>query len=314
MDYITLWQLREELDIAADATGDDSILRRLIRGSKSFADAYSRRRFDAVHRVKQLDYPIRPRSAFGRYPLAAAWMVNELAAVNDMSDGLLRIQDDLLEALSVTNGDGTVLTADQWWYEPADTWPKYALRLKTSAGVLWRPATSGDNRQCIPVDGVYAYHTRYDRAWADSLDTVQDAPLGAGSTLITVTDADGAPEDNDEPRFQVGQQIRLGTAAAFEYCEVRLVTVGSPDSITVKRGVNGTTAQAWPQNTPIAIWRPEETVVRGLARLATWAYRLKDVAFFERLSLLGTAQKIAPGAVPPDALDFLPAPRPPSLA
>lgn len=315
MDLVTLWQLRDELGIADDETGDDKTLRRLLRDGGNWIETiYCQRRFDVRRETQALDYPIRPRQRFGSYPVSAAWMVSELAAVNDASNGILRLKDDLLVALSVTNGDGTAVAAGDFWYEPAATTPHFALRMKESASQAWVPGSNNNTRQCIPVDGLWGYHTNYEQAWADSLDTVEDNPLGASTTVITVNDADGLPEDSDELRFQVGQLLRLGTASAFELVALRVVTLGTPDRLTVKRGVNGTTAAAWPQDTPISIWRPELSVARGLMRLSTWLYRLKDVTFYERISILGTGTKVAPGAIPDDVIGLLPAPRPPSLA
>src|SRR3972149_4378910 len=44
--------------------------------------------------------------------------------------------------------------------------------------------------------------------WGSSTDSVQDNPLAAGATLVTVSDADGLDQLGFSPRFQAGQLLR----------------------------------------------------------------------------------------------------------
>jgi hypothetical protein len=156
---------------------------------------------------------------------------------------------------------------------------------------------------------VWGYHEDYDRAWGDSLDTVSgSAGITASATSLSVTDADGAPEDRVGQRFQAGQLLRAET----EYLAVRAVDTAT-NTLTVKRGANGSTAAAHAQGTAIYIYRPMETIEQAALRLATWAYRQKDTNTFERITILGSTQTVMPGAVPGDVLELLPTPRPMGL-
>jgi hypothetical protein len=309
MDYATLWQLRSYLGLAADETGDDVRLADFLRRSSRFIDQAGFRRYDVRVETRPQDYPVRPRASFGRFG-QVGWMVNELEAVNALNAGELPVDDDLLAVTAVVNGDGAALLPTDYLLESATDYPKHALRLTRASGKVWTPGSSGDYRQVIPVTGIWGYHEDYDRAWADSLDTVSgSAGMTAVATTFTVTDADGVTEDRTDARFQAGQLIQLDS----EYLFVRAVDY-TANTLTVKRGANGTTAAAHAGGTAIAIYRPMETIEQAALRLGTWAYRQKDVNVFERITVIGTSQAVMPGAVPGDVLELLPTPRPMRLA
>lgn len=309
MNYATLWQLRAYLGLAADETGDDVKLADFLRRASAYVDQAGFRRYDARVETRRQDYPVRPRSSFGRFGYTA-WMVNELDAVNVLNAGMLPVDDDLLAATLVVNGDGSaILNTDYALENPVD-YPKYALRLTRASGKIWTPGSSGDWRNVIPVTGVWGYHEDYGRAWADSLDAVSgSAGLTASATTFMVTDADGAPEDRSDARFQAGQMIALED----EWLLVRAVDY-TANTLTVKRGANGTVAATHAGGTAIAVYRPMEAIEQAVLRLATWAYRQKDVSTFERITIIGTSQTMMPGAVPEDVLALLPTPRPMRLA
>lgn len=308
MNYATLYQLRAYLRLAATETGDDGLLADFLRRGSAFVDQVGFRRYDARVETRAQDYPVKPRSSFGRFGYAA-WMVNELNAVNRLSAGELPVDDDLLAVTAVVNGDGSAIASTDYVLESPTAYPKHALRLTRASGKVWTPGSSGDVQQVIPVTGVWGYHEDYDRAWADSLDAVSgSAGMTANATMFTVTDADGAPDDRSDARFQAGQLVRLES----EYLLVRSVDY-TTNTLTVKRGVNGTTAVGHAGGTSVVIYRPMEAVEQAVLRLSTWAYRQKDVNVFERITIIGTSQSVMPGAIPGDVLELLPTPRPMGL-
>jgi len=139
-------------------------------------------------------------------------------------------------------------------------------------------------------------------AWIDSDDAVADAAgINASVTSITVTDADGTASDLDSPRFQVGHLIRIES----EYLDVQAVNT-STNVLTVKRGVNGSTAATHALSTQIDVFRPIDNIQMAAMRLAVWRYRQKDVNSFDRTTILGTGIAITPAAIPADVLSLLP--------
>lgn len=304
MDYVTLYQQRLMLGLATDETTDDVLLAGFIRRACLWIDQYKGRRFDPRIETLNHDYPYRKAARLGEYSSKAAWMVGELDRVNSHSDRLLRLLDDALEIVAVTNGDGTAISASDYVLEAQGIYPKWGIRLKRSASTNWLPGTSGDVEQVISVQAVWGYHERYGEAWANSQDTVQSNPLTIGGTSLVVTDADGQAADSPEQRFQAGQLLKIDS----EYLAVTAVNTTS-NTLTVTRAANGSTAAAHVQGTAIYIYRPMWTIQQAALRLATWAYRQKDANVFERITLLGTTQKLTPGALPQDVIDLIGAPR-----
>ncbi len=275
--YATLYQLRAELGLGASQTSDDALLGRHLSKGSRLIDESTHRHFD----------PLREARAF---------------------DGIgvreLLFDDDLLAVVSVTNGDGAAVAATNYWLEPARGAPYYSIRPRKSSGVAWLDP-AGDYVRNVTLDGLWGYHDRYSAAWADTLETVLADPLAAGATAITFTDADGIAADSDEPRIQAGNLIRFGPDDDGEMALVASVNYSTNAGVLV-RGAQGTTAAAQAQGTKIFVFRPWANAHRALMRLATWTYRLKDVNFYERLTVLGSTQKVAPDGIPDDVLELLP--------
>lgn len=175
----------------------------------------------------------------------------------------LLLTDDLLMLQSITNGDGmSIALSDVLQVEDS------VLRLTNGAYFAYNETP----QDAISVTGIWGYHPRgyagWDSAaWADSGDTVQDTPLSASATTLTVSDADaGTPA-----RFQVGQLLRL----ADEY--LRVIAVDSTSNqLTVQRGVQGTAASSHLASTPIEIYQTPPEIVQLTLRWALWFYREPD--------------------------------------
>jgi hypothetical protein len=71
--------------------------------------------------------------------------------------GELLLDKDYYSIASVVNGDGTTLDTDDYLAMPANSTPKYALRLKYNAGVAWSMDNQGNPLGAITVTGVTGY-------------------------------------------------------------------------------------------------------------------------------------------------------------
>lgn len=284
MNLVTLYQVRAELGTGSNdpGTADDALLGRLIVRAQGWIERQSRGRFYDPRRQT-----VRVDAGYNRR---------------------LLLRGDLLEVLTLTNGDASEVDASTYLLQPPDSYPKYALDLRQSTTVEWLPDANGDYAQALALDGLWGYVPGWATAWADSLDAVSNDPLAADGTTILVSDPLAYPEDLDEPRFQAGQLIRLSAAGAFEYCRVRAVIEANGNtsaSLTVERGVNGTTAQVWAADTPIAIFRPWANVQSAMHRIVAFSYRTRKGQPTERISVLGNSQQIIPGGIPADVLELL---------
>jgi hypothetical protein len=275
VNYATLTQVRQYLQLGQDEMADDSLLNLFIRLSHRAIDERMGVKFDPHIATRRFDVP------------AYDW---------------LHVGNDLLVVNTLTNGDSTVIDFANFFVEPYDEYPKRAIILKPNSSLYWRP-TNGEYRRVIQVAGIWGYHDDYANiAWVDSQDEVEDAAgVDASVTAVTVGDADGEAEDLDIPRFQAGQLIRVES----EYMDVQAVNT-TTNILTVKRGANGSTAAAHAKDMPIDIWRPMDNIVMATLRLAVWRYRQKDVNSFDRTTILGTGIAIIPAAMPADVVTLLP--------
>lgn len=65
--------------------------------------------------------------------------------------------DDLLTVTSITNGDGTAVTAADYQLMPINGTPKYAVRLKQSSSLYWTADSNGNTEGVIAVVGTWGW-------------------------------------------------------------------------------------------------------------------------------------------------------------
>jgi hypothetical protein len=301
LNYVTLYQVRQYLKLTASEIADDALLIRLIREINGNIDEWCDRRFDVRQETRLYDYPVKARESFGVYDLEA-WVDQWNALGESRVNRRLRLDDDLLTLTALTNGDASEIESDSYVPEPANQYPKSAVRLL--GGTNWQLPSDGQREQVISVAGLWGYHRRYSQAWVDSLDTVQNNPLAAVAMSLTVQDADGLAGDGETYRFQAGNMIKVGS----EFLDVLDVNY-STNILTVVRGYNGTTAVAHDQGTTIYVYRPMENIVRAARRWVKYVYRQKDVDTMDVANIIGTGVRISPSAIPPDVEALLPTPR-----
>ncbi len=245
---VTLDAVREQLNAEPGASyqDDETLLLRFIGDATAMAHQFCRRSFVPYRQTKTFD------------------------ARGDWVDGrTLTLNADLLDAITITNGDGSVITDDQYLLRDRNRYPRHEIKLKASSNLIWT-SDGYDWEDAITIDGIWGYHESYDQAWVDSGDTVQDAGgVDAAATAITVTDA-GGQDARFNTRFQVGQVLRIDD----EYLILTAVDAGT-NTLTVRRGQLGTTATAHETGAAIYTYAPMDDVARAIASLAIWLYRNK---------------------------------------
>jgi hypothetical protein len=119
------------------------------------------------------------------------------------------------------------------------------------------------------VTGDWGYVPGGDYKLADTGDTVQDAPLSAAATALTVTDVQN---------FQVGQTLII------EDEQLGISDKADTTTLTVERGINGSVAAEHVQTTAISrvLWPGTPMVVTGALAAKLW--RGRDSAFAGALS------------------------------
>lgn len=235
----TLYRLRQQLGLAATETADDSRLIPTLEAASTHIERSAGRRFAPRRAALQHDYT---------------------------SSLELLLNDDLLELTSITNGDGSAINLSDVIPVP-DEAPWSVLRLTGSSAFTWNSASI----QAVTVTGLWGWHDRPSSMWRSTGDTVQNNPLSASATLLTVADADAANTEQETPRFQTGHLLRIEN----EY--LRVLGVNTTGNILiVQRGVQGTTAASHALNTPIDTYQPPAEIEALCLRRAVWLYKQFD--------------------------------------
>lgn len=161
----------------------------------------------------------------------------------------LWLPDDLL-VLNSTAWDGTTLAVTDYRLESTDGGSAWAVRFNPSAALAW----SSDFNDGIVISGVWGAHDNLSRMWT----TVDASVPIADTTTTTVTVAASSA-------YEVLQYIRNES----EYMQI--TNKPSATTLTVLRGVNGTTAAAHTAQ-PLQTFMPVQDIRMAATRLAAFFY------------------------------------------
>lgn len=130
--YTTLQNIKDLLNPLGMATNttDDSVIERLVEGASRLIDTMTGRTFYARTETRLFDVP---------------------------SGVTLFLDDDLISVSTLTNGDTTVLTTSDYRLLPANTSPKFAIKLKESSTYSWEGTSAGNNEAVISVAGSWGW-------------------------------------------------------------------------------------------------------------------------------------------------------------
>lgn len=197
---------------------------------------------------------------------------------------LLRLDDDLLEVLSVTNGDGTTIPSTEYKLQPINKSPYRGIRLNGTSTYLWESDDSGDIEDVIAISGVWGCHKQYSQAWATGSTLAEE--LDASETGVDVTSANN---------FRTGQIIR---------CQNELCYISSMSgaTLTTTRGENGSTAATHANLTAVTIWQVQTNIKMACLQIVESAYSLRaGQSSIGRVTITAAGVVIRPEEVPPMA-------------
>jgi hypothetical protein len=196
----------------------------------------------------------------------------------DGSSWKLFFGDDLLSCTSLTVSS-TVIDATSYVLKPSNSDVHGWLEIKTDTGDY---LTYTDTPlEAIEVAGVWGWHDDYANAWESSGATA--SALTANATSVTVSS--GTP-------FAKRQTIQIDD-------EQMMVTNVVTTTLTVQRGINGTTAATHDAAAAIDIWRAPYDIQQACIRLVHWYYYQRQAAF-EKTLTPELGQVTVPGKLPPD--------------
>ena len=136
-------------------------------------------------------------------------------------------------------------------YNRPESTTKLILNRNSTALSTWPRSQRG-----VRIVGTWGYSDDAVNAFEDTGDTVEDNPLTAAATLLTVNDIDALDPYGAYSRIQAGHLLRIES----EYIETALTVNVAANTVGLVRGRNGTAAAAHAQNTVIYVWRIPEPV------------------------------------------------------
>lgn len=275
-EYVTASELKRELGIEDYQDDDDALLLSKVEQASRLWDRLTRRRFYPRIETRYFDHP-----ATG-YELP--------------------LDDDLLEVTTfATNQGNTTLTAGNYWGMRGRSYqtPYTRLALNTSAGGTNYLTYTTTPQRANVVTGVWGYHDDYSSAWLLSNDALAAAVVSTTATTLTVSDALDTDIYGLAPRFRVGNLLKIDT----EYLYVTAVT---PTTLTVRRGVNGSTAATHLLAATIYRWATMAVVQQLVTRMAAWIYKQKDSQVFDTIASQETGTVTIPVGLPADVKAAVP--------
>jgi hypothetical protein len=170
----------------------------------------------------------------------------------------LDLDDDLLEVITLTNGDATLVAAGNYNLLPRNESPRRAIRLKESANIIWRTDSSSNSEYVIAVNGVWGYHDQYSqRAWNLATQVNKIGGITASETPITV---------------DLGNAIIPGQIFKIDNEFMICKTITSTSVTPIKRGDNGSTAAIHTDDALIYTWAPISSVRMACLEIAKSVY------------------------------------------
>jgi hypothetical protein len=154
----------------------------------------------------------------------------------------LRMDTDLLEIITVTNGNGVVVPSSAYYVIPANEYPITDIHLRDIAPYQWYPDASGNTHSVIQVLAIWGERGEYDiRGW------VQAGTLSAAMTDTTTKSF--APSGFTPV---VSQIVRIDN---------ELLICSDAAGAVRQRGENGSTPATHLINTPVYIWQVEDDLI-----------------------------------------------------
>jgi hypothetical protein len=242
-------------------TSDDASIESILRGVSRYIDGQTRRQFYPTVETRYYDIPR------GR---------------------MLELDADLLEVITLTNGDGTTIAGTEYLLESRNSTPYWGIKLKGSSSVVWQADASGNSERVIAVNGIWGYHDRYSLAWL------------LGSTAAeAMDDSETGYDVTSGAAFAVGSLIRFDN-------ELGYLSAVVTNTLTTTRGENFSTAASHLTGINVYIWQVMEDIKTTCLEIAQSVYGTRSgQSASGKITVTAAGVVIRPEEVPPLAQKVL---------
>lgn len=263
--YATLDQTKNELK-ATTTTDDDKLMSNIMAASARIDGMFSSRYRYFMPVIRSITMQVRP-------------------TLVDSVLNTLKLPEPLLSLTSVTyNGTAMTVGTNVEAYVSGITPYSYLRMIGFSTDwynfVSW---STSYPEPLVTITGVWGWHGDYTNAWL-SVDALAAAIVSTTATTLTVADVDGEDAFGFAPRISRGALLKIDN----EYLEVT-ATNTTTNVVTVRRGVNGSTAATHLISAAVYVWLPEMNVQRICARQASLLYSRRGAFEVSTLNEIGVS-------------------------
>lgn len=248
---------------ATTDTTDDGVIQDLLNSASRYIDLQTYRRFYPRFETILYDIP---------------------------QGNTLYFDDDILEVVTLTNGDASVIASTEYVLEGRKP-PYWALSLRSNTNVSWETPASGNTQQVISLHSIHGTHDEYtQRGWA-AVGTLSVAMSDTTTLAFSAT---------------TGHAITAGQILKIDSELFNVVAAGTNTITPIKRGDNGSTAATHLINSVVYAWQPMEGARMSVLEIANTAYKKRfGQSIGESATVTAAGVVLAPRDIPATAQVFI---------
>lgn len=251
---------------ATTDTTDDAVIELLLKAVSAYADSQTGRFFYPQIETRYYDVP----------------------DAEQLDVRQLQLDGDLLEVITLTNGDGTVIPSTDYTLRPRNKTPYLYIRLNDDSTYYWASSGAGDVHDVIAVAGIWGFHNRYSTAWKTQ-STLNEA-LDSSETGIDVVS---------------GTLFAVGDIARIEN-ELSYISAVVTNTLTGTRGENGSTAASHLTSLDVKTWQYMSDLKTAVLETTMQAYKRRfGSSGSNTISITGAGVVLSPKDIPSVMVDFI---------
>ena len=195
---------------------------------------------------------------------------------------------DLLEILSITNGDGISIPSTEYSLRPRNQSPHFIIRLLDNSTYYWASDGSGNTHDVIEVTGIWGCHNHYSAAWETITTLAED--LDTSETGFDVSSG---------TNISVGNIVRIGD-------ELSYISAVATNTLTGTRAENGSTAATHSNGANVRVWQFMDELKTATLETALQAYRRRfGQSGTNQATITAAGVVLSPKDIPSIMVDFL---------